>query len=118
MRGDLICQVAVTKAFQAFTEKWKPEADAVTDISALTDVGKFTNPLEVAKTLVLTKIKCGGVQLAKDATVTYQEALAAHKSGVRMLWLFGLPTLVSAGAVMIYLAREVSLAAFGLRLIQ
>lgn len=116
--GSGPCEVAVTKAFQAFTEKWKPEADAVTDISALTDVGKFTNPLEVAKTLVLTKIKCGGVQLAKDATVTYQEALAAHKSGVRMLWLFGLPTLVSAGAVMIYLAREVSLAAFGLRLIQ
>eukprot|EP00438_Fugacium_kawagutii_P008469 Skav236140 [mRNA] locus=scaffold88:136954:137919:- [translate_table: standard] len=100
-------EAAVTTAFQAFTEKWKPEADAVTEISASTDVGNFTNPLEVAKTLILAKINCGGAQLAKDAKYTYQEALAAHKSGVRMLWIFvGLPALMlSAGAVMKYLTR-------------
>ena len=104
-----ICQAAVTKAFQAFTETWKPEADAVTEISALTDVGTFTNPLQVAKTLFLAKIKCSGVQLAKDASVTYQEALAAHKFGVKMIWLlFGVPALLlaagaAAGGVIHYL---------------
>eukprot|EP00435_Cladocopium_sp_Y103_P039325 s1523_g10.t1 len=88
-------EAAVTKTFQAFTEKWKPQADAVTEISTLTDVGKFNNPLEVVKTIILTKINCGGVKLAKEERFTYQEALAAHKSGVRMLWLFfGLPALL------------------------
>ena len=98
----MTCQVAVTKAFQAFTAKWKPQADAVTEISTLTDVGKLTNPLEVAKTIILTKINCGGLKLAKEEGLTYQEALAAHKSGVRMLWLFfGVPALLlTAGAVM------------------
>ena len=99
--GFVPSEAAVTRAFQAFTEKWKPEADAVTEISALTDVGMFTNPLEVAKTLALAKMKCGGVGLAKDASFTYQEALAAHKSGVRMLRVFGFSCLIlTAGAVM------------------
>lgn len=91
----MTCQVAVTKAFQAFTAKWKPQADAVTEISTLTDVGRLTNPLEVAKTIILTKINCGGLKLAKEEGLTYQEALAAHKSGVRMLRLFfGVPALL------------------------
>lgn len=94
-------EAEVTKAFQAFTEKWKPQADAVTEISALTDVGKFNNPLEVLKTMILAKINRNGVQLAKEESLTYQEALAGHKSGVRMLRLFfGLPALLLiAGAV-------------------
>lgn len=88
-------EVAVTKAFQAFTAKWKPQAHAVTEISTLTDVGRLTNPLEVAKTIILTKVNCGGLKLAKEEGLTYQEALAAHKSGVRMLRLFfGVPALL------------------------
>ena len=93
------------KAFQAFTAKWKPQADAVTEISTSTDVGKFNNPLEVAKTILLTKINSSGVKLAKEEGLTYQEALAAQKSGVRMLRLFfGVPALLlMAGAVMKFL---------------
>lgn len=98
-------EVAVTKAFQAFTAKWKPQADAVTEISTSTDVGKFNNPLEVAKTILLTKINSSGAKLAKEEGLTYQEALAAQKSGVRMLRLFfGVPALLlMAGAVMKFL---------------
>ena len=68
----------------------------------MTDVGKLSNPLEVLKTITLIRMNCGGVKLAKEESLTYQEALAAHKSGVRMLWLFfGVPALLLTAAAVV-----------------
>eukprot|EP00930_Biecheleria_cincta_P046733 TRINITY_DN3226_c0_g1_i1.p1 TRINITY_DN3226_c0_g1~~TRINITY_DN3226_c0_g1_i1.p1 ORF type:complete len:452 (+),score=68.05 TRINITY_DN3226_c0_g1_i1:49-1404(+) len=83
--GSLTLQSDVTKAFEAFTERWKPEADAVTEISRLTDVGRFANPLLLGQALLLKRMGCVGLSLAKDASLTYQQALAGHTRGVRTL---------------------------------
>ena len=72
-------------AAKKFEQRWKPETDAMTEITERADV-LAAGPLQIAKLFVLDKLGSNAFSNSKRSNMSYSEALAREVWATRGLY--------------------------------